>query len=263
MTESKSIIDSSRVITIEIPPKDNRTISIDIYDNEQMMQEFLKLTEDKLKNISKMANRAKYKLHPRGESKYGDLPKALEKQDIFMFFRNLPRRRRPRLNFLMIFFFMLRKSERLPKTILWDQKLVGLWNEKYDRIDYLPIHGMTKQLLQAYINIKPYTREVTLNNIFNATMKKIGKEYIYALSKHGNKLRQYNVHSLRHSGITIFDETHNSPIKTRRVGRWKKGTMYGSQEIYRTYRYDDMRKDLEKAFKPYYILIEETLRMKK
>jgi integrase len=209
----------------------------------------------KLGEISKAITtirESKYKR--RTDPKYGNLSKSMSKEQLFEIFKIIS----PQIRsfFLVQLFYGLRIGEIKSIEIKEEINLIKFWNDKYDRIEYLPIHGPTLQILKEakHCSINSTDR---LRNRFREEISKLN--YIYAKSTNGKKLNLYTTHSLRHSAITLFTECTNSELKAFKFGRWKKGSRkYGCLPIYYDYTMDRMRIDLEKTFSEYYNLIDTT-----
>jgi hypothetical protein len=80
--------------------------------------------------------------------------------------------------------------------------------------------------------------------------------FSYGNSTNGNKLWQFSSHSLRHSAIVTFGRHVIDPIKCMKFSRHKANKTFGVLPTYSYYGHDELRKDLEVAFKKYYSLID-------
>jgi integrase len=226
-------------------------IILQLTNTEQILTQMLQLPKNKLVNIIKQAGKARKQKYENTEKQlYGNLPRSLNNKDKKRFFKGIHRHNTRKI-FLIQYFYALRIGELYTIEYLKEQKLLKIYNQKADRIEYLPIHGKTIHLFETPI-ILPHIDN--LRKTFNKTIKKIGLEYIYYKGP-GYSLRQYTPHSLRHTAITKFMQHINNPLKAMHYSRHKNKKEYGSLPTYYYYTLDEMRKDLEKTFKTDYKLI--------
>ena len=225
-------------------------ITIPLSNSQNMLEIFLELSKNKLVNIIKYANKArKEKYQDHKPALYGNLPRAYSKKNLLKFFKGV-KMRETRKIFLIQYFYALRIGELYELEYMPQQQLLKIHNQKADRTDYLPVHGETYKLFEKPLRL-PHIDN--LRKTFNKTNHRLGLEYIYHRGKTGG-LRQYTPHSLRHTAITTFLNHIQNPLKAMHYSR-HQSREYGSLPTYYYYSMDDMRTDLEEAFKPYYELI--------
>lgn len=244
-----------------------RIITIDLNNEKQCKQIFRQEKIYILTKISKLTNEVIWELKPKTGYIYGDLPRGMKPEVFLQVMYAIPRDKRTWAEFLMLFFFMLRVGERKGLAGLYNQGLLKITNYKGKRIDHLPLHGPTARLVEYYMSI-PKRGYNWMHKTFTQAIQLINKEHIYheytldTTSRAGRDLtvtyhrRQHTLHSIRHTGITMFRKVNHDPIHALRIGRWKKNVIFGMPETYDTYTYEDMQKDLEKTFEPFYNLID-------
>ena len=229
------------------------TLLYKLANTNNLLTIMLQLPKQRLINIAKNAYKARKIKYTRQQGTiYGDLPKSLTEDQLRTFFNKIYTKPLKRL-FQIQFFYALRIGELNKLEILKEQGILRIWNEKCDRWDHLPIHGDTWKLFTT--PLPEYTIDQA-RKVFNNTIRRCGLEYIYHTDRQGYKYRQFTPHSLRHTAITIFLDHIQNPIKAMKYSRHKKGRTYGSLETYITYRTEQLKKDLEKAFTPYYNIIQ-------
>lgn len=233
------------------------TIEIKCLMNERKIYNtFMTLPKHAIVDLQKILSKArKDKYDNRSSKKYGNLPRNLNAQQLEQFFKTIYRKETRRI-FLIQFYYGLRIGEIGTIEYLQPQKLIKIYNQKCDRIDYLPVHGETYKLFEKPI-ILPHLDN--LRGSFNQTIKRMGLEFRYYKTRQGSELRQFTTHSLRHSAITLFMNYIKDPLKGMKFSRHANNKQFGSLPVYCNYSLDEMRTDLEQTFKPLYYLIDKAI----
>lgn len=188
------------------------------------------------------------------DTKYGDLPRCLNETQIRMFFESL-RNKTVKRALLMQFFYGLRIGELKHISYVPNQNMLKIYNEKCNRTEYLPVHGKTIKLIQYISKINTLSGHY-LRNRFRERTFKLDMNFSYANSTNGNQLWQFSSHSLRHTAITIFGRHIIDPVKAMKFSRHKANKTFGVLPTYLYYGHEELKKDLEKAFRKYYNLID-------
>ncbi len=219
---------------------------------KRMYKELYDCPKWQLVLISKVVHDIRKEKYIRSkDTKYGDLPRCFNEEQIFRFFKGW-KNKKVKNAFLIQFFYGLRVGELKNITYLKNQNLLRVYNEKCNRIEYLPVHGKTKELMK---HIPITLSSHYLRNKFRANTFRHKMNYSYNTSTDGLKLWQFTTHSMRHSSIVIFGRHIVDPIKCMKFSRHKANKTFGVLPTYSYYGQDELRKDLEKAFKKYYGLI--------
>lgn len=220
-------------------------------EETKLYEQLKELSKNKLVTIIKYASKArKEKYEDTHKYRYGNLPRGFTRQQLKTFIKSVWRKETKRI-FLIQYFYALRIGELYNLEVLPQQKLLKIYNQKCDRIDYLPVHGETYKLFEKPL-ILPHIDN--LRKTFRKTIKKANLEYIY-YDDGRFKLHQFTPHSLRHTAVTKYMSIIKSELKTMKFGRWKVIKGFGSLPTYYYYSIDEMRKDLETVFRTDYKLI--------
>jgi integrase len=187
------------------------------------------------------------------DTKYGDLPRRFNEEQLRIFFKGI-RNKTVRIAFLIQFFYGLRIGELKHLTYVENQNLLKIYNEKCNRTEYLPVHGKTIELIKYLPKMKKISGHY-LRNKFRENTFKTKINYVYGHNTRGKDLWQFSSHSLRHTAITIFGKHIVDPIKCMKFSRHKANKTFGVLPIYSYYGLDELKIDLETAFKKYYDLI--------
>lgn len=189
------------------------------------------------------------KYERRKEPIYGDLPRCLNDEQLYQFFNSI-RNPQIKIQFLIQFFYALRRGEINTLRIIPNQNIIQLYNEKNDKYNYLPLYEPIKSFLLKH----PYITFNTANYLgkaFRSIRKSAGLNFDYGKSTTGNPIYQFTTHSLRHSAITIFGNYIKDDFKVSKFSRHSLNKLFGEVPTYRHYSMDELRKDLESCMEKY------------
>lgn len=190
------------------------------------------------------------------KSKYGNLPRSMDKEQLRLFFASI-RNPSVKAEFLLQFFFALRVGEIKNVRIVPGQDLLRIENKKCDRVEYLPLYEPVRSWLlkqdrcRTAVHSKDYLRKC-----FRAVRNHTTLNYQYADSRTGSHLFQFSTHSLRHSSINIFGSYIKDPYKIAQFSRHCASSIMGVQSVYRSYPLKELQHDLSLAFADYGFLLD-------
>jgi len=206
-----------------------------------------------VETISKACTQAKKKYQKKSKPKYYGLPRSLNDEQLYLFFNSI-KNPMHKTAFLLQFFLGLRESELRSIKILWNQELIAINNYKCDRKDYLPLFSPVKEILQQNKIPETYTAPY-LSKLFRIYRSKLPKLcFVYSKSADGRDLYQFSNHSLRHTAITTVHKHVKDRVKTTMFSRHEESSL-GVVRTYIHYGMEELKEDLEAAFKKYKDLI--------
>ena len=173
---------------------------------------------------------------------YGNLPRNMSIEYIKSLMQSMKEEHKK--IFMIQFFYALRVGE-LKDIILLDDTLV-VHNHKMNRKEYLPIFNTSRTYLEGVGYAKNYSTN-RLRSIFSSYIRRM-ENYVYEYSSDGRPLYQFNNHCLRHTAISLVGEFLKDPYKIGCYSRHSTQKLVGVQAVYRHYRHEIMRCDLEEVF---------------
>lgn len=226
-----------------------------LYDKQELSEEALRgLTYHELARLQKLAGevkRKKYNVHKYRQALYGNLPRVIPHQLIINFFNEpvLLKNKPVRNKFLLLFFYGRRIGEANSIKRVEGQALVQIINHKSRIIEYKPLIEGTEPLFSSEVNYSPdYLRKY-----FRDTCKRLGSNYgfQYAATSNGRKLHQFTVHCFRKTAGNILRTHTGDAYKVAVFLGHSTPSLFGATSCYMHYDVEEMRKDLNEAFKLY------------
>jgi hypothetical protein len=171
---------------------------------------------------------------------YGNLPRCWTVEQLLVFLRSVSVREH--LNaFLLSFAYGLRASEVGGAFIVPGQRLVGVFNKKCSRMDYLPLLAGTECLLGARRSYHP----IVYARWFRDAVRRLPPEFNYLY--HGRRM-QYTFHTLRRTAGNLLREYTHDVYKEAVFLRHRLGRRFGATAAYMHYPLDSLRCDMQEAF---------------
>jgi len=224
-------------------------LRIELKDENTILESLLSLPKWRFDLLSAMVSKTRKIKVKRCRLKRGNLSKEIPELNLLQFFKDVPEKYR--YAFLFCLFFGLREGELKYIKYIEELNLLQIDNRKEDRIEYIVVHGKTKELMKHIPEVNKYNKNY-LRTIFSKTIK---GNICYGKSEDGRNLWLYSVHSFRHTAINLFAEVEPDFSKQISFSRHSPSKMLGRISSYRHIKPESLKEKLELAFDKFYKLI--------